>query len=114
MEDSGLISQNSFTTEGRRGLHKYEFISQSLNLKIVDQESGYSRITRVKTRLIKNWRKSPFVAPCPKGCDNYSSGGIVNCKNRDGLVGRNVLSETGLTIVLNGKSGRTSVKKASK
>ena len=107
--EAGVLPENGLTIEGKRGAKEYEYISQPMNVKLIDQKTGFSRPVLFRIRAIKDWKNSPFAAPCPKYCDHFENGKRLSCKNRKfGLAGRNILSETELSIVLNGKSGVTS------
>ncbi|MEL6778548.1 MAG: response regulator, partial [Cyanobacteria bacterium J06597_16] len=114
LSELGLIEKNAMTTDGRRGSHEYEFISQPLQVKMIDQErTGNTSVLKFKVRAVKNWLSSPFIALCPHTCENYDSSGtdLKNCANRKGLIGRNMIQETKISLTINGSNNKTKFSK---
>jgi CheY-like chemotaxis protein len=108
-----LIDHQAQPTEGNRGTCFYEYISQPLRTRIVDQENKSVCSITLRIRAVKNWLNSPFTALCPSSCSHFNESAKVNCKNRKGLVGRNLYQETNLTITLNGNTNKTKISRRS-
>jgi CheY-like chemotaxis protein len=76
------------------------------------QETGQSQLVSITGQFVRDWEASPYARHCAKACPG---GDTVNgepklCPDRKGLVGRNLLIENALVIVLDGRKRITGFK----
>jgi CheY-like chemotaxis protein len=109
LQEHGVLRADSLPSYGSRGKWEYEYVSQPVQMRLCDQENAHVRILEFRVRAVKNWMDSPFVAPCPPTCSRHVEGRCTNCESRAGLVGRNLLSETGVTLILKGRDKKTCI-----
>jgi len=100
-----LTSLNGMIVDGRRSFSSYEYINEKIKAKLIDQK-GTKRIgVDLNVRAVKNWDQCPFIFYCKPSCGR--EGEI--CKNRQGLVGRNLIFDNGISLEICGVEGKTSI-----
>lgn len=118
LSELGLIDQSLIAVTGRRGFDEYEYINQPVKGKIVDQKTNTPKGVIINTRAIKGWRRGPYVVSCPKHCDARADGERVRdqfiCVNRSALIGRNLVFDNQLQLIICGATNKTSIKKSRK
>lgn len=102
-----LVDRNAFTIDGARGHRSYEYVSQRLRAKIIDQKRKGSRVVSLNVKAIKNWDSCPLVVYCPRTC-SHSDGSVDNvCHNRHGLIGRDIVYDNSISITVCGATNRS-------
>lgn len=106
------FEQNLHEIRGKRGTSTYYYIEHELKGKIVDQgKQGVRKAMKLEARIVKDWEKSPYIVKCPSDCKNKQNSNITFCKNRLGLIGRDLLFGNSIKITLCGTSNKTSIVK---
>lgn len=104
-----LLEKVSMPISGRRGHSTYEYVQQPVKATIKCQRNpSISKVIGVNARVVKNWRKGPYAVICPLTCKNYKEGESVLCRNRTGLIGRNLITENKMQISVCGSTNLTS------
>jgi len=106
----GMDPASTFIRAMRSGSDKvYRFAQMECNCKVICQLNGETKSIVLKGQAVRNWPDSPFIRHCDTVCDNKKSIGNTDtiCKHRHALIGRNVLTDNGLKLVLDGNSKKT-------
>lgn len=111
---NGALREDLLPIDGRRGVMPYEYVSDRIRARVIDQKKGSSKAVMVQVRAIKNWQRSPFSVFCPQICANFEQGLRNTCSNRKALIGRNIMFENKLSLVLCGSTNKTSISRSRK
>jgi len=88
---------------GRERCNKLE-----LSTIIKCQESGATRIVRLQGRVVREWIRSSFKKICRQHCAPYLRNADQDlCPERKGIVGRNILTDNNLKLILDGAKKKT-------
>jgi CheY-like chemotaxis protein len=93
-----------------RGAKKYDAAFLDIEVTLRCQIHDDTRTIRLRGQVVRDWLNSPFARDCTEQNCIQLGPTIRNGKNcllRIGLIGRNVLVENALQIVLDGKRRRT-------
>lgn len=73
------------------------------------QNSGQTREIKITGQIVRDWESSPYTKICGKKCKTYPQGNEAQrlCPERKALVGRNILIENALVLVLDGVKKQT-------
>jgi CheY-like chemotaxis protein len=98
-----------FTTS-RRGLRKYDCAFLDIEVTLRCQLHDDTQTIRLRGQVVRDWLNSPFVRECTQQ-QCVQLGQTIrdgkNCLLRIGLIGRNVLVENALQLILDGKERKT-------
>ena len=95
---------------GERGAQKFQYIDREVRILLSD--GGEAASLKVRAIAVFDWDQSPFARPCRHGnCPGTRRDGPADrwiCGRREvGLLGRDVLTEGRLQIVLDGAERKT-------
>ena len=87
----------------------YYFLPFKVRASVVDQASGATKDVLLIGEAVLKWAESYFRRSCGESCS--AKGKTVDgvCKYRTGLVGRNLLSDNKLSLILDGELGQTRI-----
>jgi CheY-like chemotaxis protein len=101
----GKIPRNGFDTADRG-------VYLDLSVFIKCQETGCTRKIKLRGRAIREWIESSYKRLCVEPCALPGVGYAERlCPERRGLIGRNILTDNGITLILDGARKKTSLKK---
>lgn len=109
LDDLGLIARSELPTTGKRGASLYEYVLTPLKVRVYDQVTNGNKIVSMNVRAVFDWDDCPFRGTCSRSCKNFSPGNLRMCKNRSGLIGRNLILDNKIKITLDGKNGKTMI-----
>jgi CheY-like chemotaxis protein len=114
LEINAIQPPLSFTAAYRTGFDQGYFCARlDISVFVECQKTGATKAVRVRGQAVREWEKSPFVRHCPLEGECLLTGSITAfnsvsvCVHRVGLVGRNLLTENSLALVLDGNSSKT-------
>ncbi len=112
--EKGLIRAIEGFGPARRVGYATVYMATKLDLKahLRCQVSDQTKEVVLRGQIVKKWENSPFVRKCDEKCvavDPKRSVGSI-CGDRVALVGRNILTENGLRLVLDGVNRKTCFK----
>jgi len=91
----------------------YSYYDDDIELALVRPNGKGEKIITLRIRVVLDWLSSPYTAPCSSSCDSeireiasdkFGRPIGYNCVNRKGLIGRNILQEHDLRILLDGET----------
>lgn len=115
----GLIRSSSLFggAFGRKGyLATYRALPLKMRAILEDQRSSATTSVDLSGQIVRSWLESPYARKCDDKCPDWTerkkSGEYVQqCLFRKGLVGRNLLTDNGLVLILDGRQKATGFKK---
>ena len=103
---------SSFGTSSR-GRQQFRAIPLNAEVILKDQSGGPRTAVHLRGQVVRDWEKAPFARFCNHQCDHLegmpTSRGKRLCPERVALVGRNLLTENNLILVLDGIERRTRI-----
>ncbi len=94
---------NDFTVAKRNEV-AYFCATLRLDITLRGQEKGTTRKATLRGQAVREWDSGPYARHCVTNClDGKRTTERTLCPNRKGLIGRNVLTENSLVVILNGK-----------
>jgi hypothetical protein len=95
---------------GERGAQKFQYIDREIRILLSD--GGEASALKIRAIVVFDWDQSPFARPCRHGnCPGTRREGPSDkwiCGRREvGLLGRDVLTEGRLQVVLDGAERKT-------
>jgi hypothetical protein len=99
-------------TETARGTRPYHSANLNVEISIRCGLTGDTRFVHLKGQIVRDWLNSPFTRKCiTQKCVQLSpiNSDGKNCLLRIGLIGRNILVENKLSLVLDGKNQKTGI-----
>lgn len=110
VERGVILPGDLLFTTCKRGAKKYDAAFLNIEVTLRCQISDDTRTITLRGQAVRDWLNSPFAREClEQKC--IQLGPTIqngrNCLLRIGLIGRNVLVENALQVILDGKSRRT-------
>lgn len=101
--DSGRIGKNYYSS------YKANPLNIEVNLR--SQIDGQTKFIRLKGEIVRGWDESPYARKCDETCEPP----IVKpqdkedwlCPERNGLIGRNILVDNKIVLILDGAKRKT-------
>jgi CheY-like chemotaxis protein len=100
----------NFGPSYRKGFRDpYWAASLVITAEIRDQRSGETQTIEISGQAVRDWEQSPFAKLCRETCPGFEfePGEPWKCPARKALIGRNLLIENALVLVLDGKTRQT-------
>jgi hypothetical protein len=109
-----VIRPTTFFAEKRRAgseAPKYWATALHVRGRIRCQGTGQTAEIIIRGQAVRDWDHAPFARFCKATCpSNPDASGQRLCPDRKALVGRNLLIENALVVVLDGKKRKTLLK----
>jgi hypothetical protein len=87
----------------RRGLEPYWATALNTEVILKCQQGDQARTVRLTGQAVRDWLGAPFARTCDDLCPYGPKPRSESlCVRRQGLVGRNVLTENALVLILDG------------
>jgi CheY-like chemotaxis protein len=104
----GAIRPTTTFGMAARGHVSYWTVALDITVIIRSQGGDVSRTVRLRGQAIRDWGESPFTRFCESICPELKDKDArQQCLWRIALIGRNLLYENGLVLVLDGKNRKT-------
>lgn len=109
--EAGVLRANELLfTPCKRGNSSYQAATLDVEVFLRCQDSDQTKKVRLRGQVVRDWLNSPFKRHClEQRCKQI--GEVIsdgqNCLLRIGLIGRNLLTENQLTLVLDGSKRKT-------
>lgn len=86
--------------------HLYRYTCFSIDLMLVSQEEGgATKYVKVNGQAVRDWEQHPLAKNCNSNCDGKIASGL--CHYRLGLIGRNLIIDNKIHLILDGENRRT-------
>jgi CheY-like chemotaxis protein len=93
-----------------RGALDYMAIPLNVEVVLRCQTGGQTRLVRLSGQAVRDWANGPFARNCNFPCKyRLENVEVQLCRGRRGLIGRNLMTENKLRIVLDGILRQTGV-----
>ena len=92
--------------ERKGAFHSYRFVDVEIEVLLKCQRGGEKKHVKIRGQAVREWFKSPFARHCTHECKPKKEvsewGGPPLCPDRKALIGRNLLIENAMVLVLDG------------
>lgn len=107
-----ISGTTSFMLERRKGNNKSYRIKKvdDITAIIRSQKSDQTREIKISGHAVRDWKETSYARVCDIDCpikDSYGSDDSKLCPLRRGLIGRNLLRDNQLSLVLDGAESKT-------
>ena len=94
----------------------YRFTQMNFRCKLVCQDNSQTRSIKLVGQAVRDWHGSPFNRSCEDVCKHkvITCGNGEICKYRHALIGRSILSDNKIQIILDGHDNKTKLIKIKK
>lgn len=107
----GVIKPTGFFSPASRGDVEYWCVPLDIEVMLQCQKGGPKRMVHLRGQAVRDWLEAPYARFCREDCDQFRTHEKRLCKHRIALVGRNILTENKLTVVLDGALRKTGLGK---
>jgi hypothetical protein len=99
---------NTFTWAVRPGFEPYPMVLFNIHVMLSGHSGGAKAEVALRGQAVRDWTTAPYARFCDRGCDYYG-GGVSRqlCRYRQGLIGRNILIDNAIVLILDGRAKRT-------
>lgn len=106
--NASALTGHPIRVSGNKGTYIGEQIEQ--RVKILCQSGVGEEIATIKATALDEWGNVGFNRYCGENCENKGLSKSTQCHYRSALIGRNLLTDNDLSLTLDGKSLRTTIK----
>jgi CheY-like chemotaxis protein len=99
----GVIRPTTVFGSGSRGLELYRATYLNIEAMLRCQRSGQTKMIRLIGQAVRNWIGGPFARNCKGTCVHRETQELMLCPRRIGLIGRNLLTDNAIVLILDGK-----------
>jgi hypothetical protein len=93
--------------DGSRNGRRYRSKPLKLDAVLRCQRTGQTKRITIRGQAVRDWLQSPFVRKCDESCPFKTESSDGLCLHRRALVGRNMLTENCIALVLDGITKKT-------
>jgi CheY-like chemotaxis protein len=100
-----IPNASHFITEWRNGFDKYKcVIIEKMNAILKSQKDGQTTLVVIKGKAIRDWSEHSYARKCSGNCELKDTKNNPDgfCSLRKALIGRNLLTENKLKLILDG------------
>jgi len=102
----GAVQPTTNFATAQRGAQPYKALPIDIRTLLKDQGSGQKTIVRITGQAVRDWLNAPYsrrcFEDCPKEDNKFSDQNYGLCPERRALIGRNLITENGLILILDG------------
>jgi CheY-like chemotaxis protein len=99
-----ILPTTNFGLSARNGLN-YWTVQLNIPVLLRSQDGGGARSIVITGQAVRDWEEAPYARHCDETCSLQRPGHL--CRGRTALVGRNVLTENQIVLILDGVNCRT-------
>jgi two-component system response regulator (stage 0 sporulation protein F) len=109
----GEIRPTTIFGTGKRGGRNYKAIPLRVRVRLRSQSDGQTTDVTLIGQTVRDWDRAPFARICDEKCEHYEQDGRRSlrrsCPERRALIGRNLMTENKIALVLDGRTRETSL-----
>jgi CheY-like chemotaxis protein len=109
------INPTTIWGTSHRGTQSYRFTILNIDGYLRDQRNGEQVAIKIFGQAVRDWKEAPFARYCDEECiikdRQITKNGKLLCPKRRALIGRNILIDNGLSLILDGKAKQTAIEK---
>jgi len=99
---------NAFTWAVRPGYKPYPMVLFNIEVVLCGNSGGPKAEVTLRGQAVRDWANAPYARFCNPGCEYFTKANVKQlCRYRKGLVGRNILIDNAIALILDGRVKKT-------